>query len=84
MQFWKGTIIHGLVTLAFCLVGLGWIAAVFYTGREFTQAEYRYITDHGGKRNNCPWYCGFLPESWTKKGMLDWLLPLCIATLFNL
>ena len=79
MQYWKGTIIHGLVTLAFCLVDLGWVAAAFYAGRELAQAEYRYIEDHGGQRFKCSWFCGFLPDAWTTKSVFDWLLPVGIA-----
>ena len=75
--------IHALITVITCavlvLTGTPWAAcfwpAVFYMGREHSQAEYRYIAKHGNQRNNCPWYCGFLPSAWTVKGVLDWLLP---------
>lgn len=83
--------IHALIALAFCVPCLllhapwplfFWPAA-FYFGREHAQAEYRYIQSHGGKRANCPWWCGFAPSAWTLKSLLDCLLPfaavLCCA-----
>lgn len=57
-----------------------WLAPGFFIGRELAQAEYRYIKTHGGKRANCPWYCGFLPSAWTLKSLLDWVLPLIVST----
>lgn len=83
MTVYKGTIIHAFVTLSFCLIGLGWAAVAFYVGRELAQAEYRYIKAHGGKRSDSPWYCGVLYEAWTPKGVLDWLLPVVIATIYE-
>ena len=78
---------HALLTAAWCaaclLLRLPWPclfwAPAWYCGREAAQAEYRYIEAHGGKRAACPWWCGFLPEAWTLKGMLDWLLPTAVA-----
>ena len=84
MTKWRWCIAHSLVTLTFCFVALGWLAVAFYFGREHAQAEYRYIEAHGGKRESCPWYCGFLPEAWTVKGLLDWLFPVVIATVYTL
>ena len=78
---------HMAMTAVWCLaclfVGLPWPfqfwVPAWYCGREVAQAEYRYIEAHGGKRVASPWYCGFLPEAWTLKGMLDWLLPTAVA-----
>lgn len=74
-----GTAGHCLIALLLCLFGLYWFAPAFFAGRELTQAEYRYIAAHGGKRADCPWWCGFYPSAWTVKGMLDWLLPLAVG-----
>jgi hypothetical protein len=57
-----------------------WLAAVaassFFLGREIAQAEYRLIQQHyGGKRANMPWYGAAEPRAWTRKGLLDWILP---------
>lgn len=79
--------IHALITLVWCLgcvlLGAPWAmlfwAPAFYLGREIAQAEYRYIESHGGKRKDCPWWCGFVPSAWTLKGLLDFLLPLAAA-----
>ena len=82
--------LHSLYTLVFnivlVLIGVPsgcflWLPLV-YIGREHAQAEYRYIQSHGGKRANCPWYCGFLPEAWTVKGIMDWLIPLIVGICF--
>jgi hypothetical protein len=82
--------IHALISSIFCtgciVFGLPfWLCllpAVFYIGREFTQAEYRYITQYcNGKRANMPWYGGFLFKAWDTKGMLDWMLPLWVSIL---
>ena len=79
--------IHALATLVFCvpclLLGLPWPVffwpSAFYAGREAAQAEYRYIEAHGGKREDCPWWCGFAPSAWTAKSLLDCLLPLAVS-----
>lgn len=76
--------IHAAISLLFCLFVAAthgnsealFLPAIWYMGREFAQAEYRYIAAYcGGKRANMPWYGGFLPDAWTVKGVLDWLLP---------
>lgn len=74
---WKGTAGHVIVTLiaAWYATWAGWLMAVAFISREITQAEYRYFDKHGETRYSCPWYCGLLPESWTLKAMLDWILP---------
>ena len=82
--------IHGIITLVFCIavlllklpIGLVLIPVGFYIGREHAQAEYRYIEAHGKKRANCPWWCGFMPEAWTMKSVMDFLLPI-IAVIFT-
>jgi hypothetical protein len=81
LEKWKGTAGHVAVTLIATYIYplLGLVCAGSFIGREIAQAEYRYIEAHGGKRYSCPWYCGFLPESWTFKSILDWLLPVCVA-----
>lgn len=79
--------IHGAIALVVCAVLLllhtPWVGmllpALFYAGREVTQAEYRYIEGHGGKRDKCPWYCGFVPKAWDKKAVLDVALPLVVS-----
>lgn len=65
-------------------LGLPMLGAAFYMGRELAQAEYRYIQANGGQRDEVPWYCGFLPEAWNKKGVLDWVGPLVLAILYIL
>ena len=83
---WYGTLGHVFVTLVFGFIQpeLSVASAIFYLSREFTQAEYRYIEARGGLRYECPWYCGFLPESWTVKAILDWVLPAIVAIIFLL
>lgn len=79
--------IHAAVTALWCIaciaLGLPWPMlfwpSALYLGREEAQAEQRYIDTHGGHRDKCPWYCGLLPESWTLKGLLDFLLPLAVS-----
>lgn len=81
--------IHGLISAVICVVFAllrlpSWLClcpAAFYIGREFTQAEYRYIEGFcGGKRANMPWYGGFLPDAWTPKGIMDFGFPVIICT----
>lgn len=79
--------IHAVLTAVWCIaciaLGLPWPVffwpAAFYAGREHAQAEYRYIEARGGRRADCPWWCGFLPQAWTLKGLLDFLLPLAVS-----
>ena len=79
--------IHAAITLVWCIacivLGLPWPVlfwpSAFYLGREHAQAEARYIDAHGGHRADCPWWCGFLPESWTAKSLMDCLLPLAVS-----
>ena len=79
--------VHALITAIWCIACILFklplvvllFPSAFYLGREITQAEYRYIEAHGRKRANCPWWCGFMPEAWTLKGLLDWILPLGVS-----
>ena len=79
--------IHAAIAAAMA-IALGyfdcWLAllpAVFFFGREVGQAERRYLSKHNASYNKSPWYCGFLPEAWNKKSVLDFVLPLlaCLA-----
>lgn len=85
--------IHALITIVIAgcsyLFGLhaeaAWLVAIFYLGREHAQAEYRTIyKNYGNKREAAPWYCGFEPRAWTKKGILDCICPLLIAVVASL
>lgn len=63
------------------------IATGYFLGREFAQAEYRWIEQFGsGLRANLPWWGAFDPKVWTTLDQLtDWLGPListtCVALL---
>ena len=85
--------IHALITAFFCSVVsiLEWpvwlytLPVGFYIGREFAQAEYRYIAAYcDGKRANMPWYAPFTPAAWTVKSLLDWILPTVVGCCFIL
>ena len=80
--------IHSIITLVTCWiililklpVLLVFLPAVFYVGREFTQAEYRYISQYcKNKRENMPWYAPFTLKARTWKGLFDFLLP-CVVS----
>lgn len=76
---------HIIIALAlqlaiYLLAGNWWTGAAagafYFVGREYAQAEYRVIQAHyGNRRGNAPWWCGLELRAWTKKGMLDWILP---------
>ena len=82
--------IHGLLTLAWCvlcaLLHLPWPfyfwPVAFYIGREFAQAEERYMRALNLNRAKAPWWMGFAPSAWTLKSLEDWLLPLVSAGVF--
>jgi len=77
---WLTVLAMGITLLAFADPIIGGIAAsAYYLGREMAQAEERYLTMHRTNRENAPLYLGFLPESWNRKSMLDWMLPLVIT-----
>ena len=83
--------IHAAITAIFCGLLfllpstvfniLCFLPAAFYVGREFTQAEYRYINNicivH--KRENMPWWGGFYYKVWNVKSFLDFFLP-CVVS----
>ncbi len=79
--------IHGTITAGFCLLftALGFPSAcllwptAFYLGREVAQAEERWLKASNLKRSLAPWWCGFTPEAWNAKGILDWLFPLFVS-----
>ena len=78
-------IVHTVIamTIQSVLIGLTgnlWLGAVaasfFFFAREFTQAEYRWIAEYGlGRRDNMEWWRPLTREAWTRKGMLDWVVP---------
>ena len=84
---------HMLITL---LIGVGlyplnlhqeglFAAALFFLGREHAQAEYRAITTYyDNHRTSSPWWCGFEPRAWSRKSVLDWLLPLFLAVVTSM
>ena len=80
--------IHALITALFC--GLIWLLkldtflmflpAALYVGREFAQAEERYIQQYcNKKRSNMPWWAPFTLKAWTGKGFFDFILPCCVS-----
>ena len=80
--------IHALITFVICVIFALFklpllcclFPAMFYIGREYTQAEYRYIEQYcDRKRANMPWYVPFTIKAWTVKGMFDWILPLAVS-----
>lgn len=82
-------IIH-ILFAAICTLSIGlathqWWAgaaggAAFYVGREFTQAEYRWIDAYGlGKRANMPLLGGLDYRVWNLKSLLDFILPTLVA-----
>ena len=79
----------GLQAVIGLLTGNWWAGAAAgafcYLGREVAQAEYRTIlANYGGKRANMPWYGGFEPRAWTRKGLIDWVVPALAVTLVAL
>lgn len=57
------------------------VASAYFIGREFAQAEYRWIEHFGaGRRVNMPWWGPFDLRVWPKFDQwIDWIGPL-IAT----
>ncbi len=88
--------VHALITFIVCIpialiiyflklpiALLYFLPAMFYLGREFTQAEYRYINQYcNKKRANMPWYAPFTKKAWNLKSMLDWVFPLVVSIIF--
>lgn len=54
------------------------LASAYFIGREFAQAEYRWIEHFGhGLRANMPWWGPFDRRVWTTLDQwVDWLGPL--------
>ena len=81
--------IHAAITFAWCFLAwfLPWpwlcfFPAAMYVGREFAQAEYRYIETYcDRKRANMPWWAPFTLKAWTVKGVLDFILPCLVAVI---
>lgn len=81
---------HAIAATALqCLVGFttgmwgmgGVIGSLWFIAREHTQAEYRWIAQHGaGKRANMPWWGGFDSRAWNLASLLDWLVPALACT----
>jgi hypothetical protein len=59
------------------------IASMWFTSREWTQAEYRWISMLGqGKRANMPWWAPFDIRVWKKLDpWLDWVLPMVVSSI---
>ena len=84
-------LLHALVALlAQALVGQatgnwwlgGALACCWWTAREHTQAEYRWIAAFaGGHRAGMPWWGGFDPRAWDRGSVFDTVIPgaACIA-----
>lgn len=85
-----GFVEHALVALAIQIaVGLvtrNWwagalLACGYFTGRELSQAEYRWIEQFGdGLRANAPWWASFDPKVWTKADHFADILGPMVAT----
>ena len=84
--------IHGLVTLAWCVLcavlRLPWPfyfwPVAFYMGREFAQAEEKYMRARDLNRKKAPWWMGLHPSAWDLKSLSDWICPLVCAVTFAL
>ena len=83
--------VHGLITvvwLLFCyttgLNDLYIMPVSFFIGREVAQAEQRVISQYyDNKRANAPWYCGFEKRAWTKKGLMDFIIPWLVTLCYS-
>ena len=74
------------VVLVATLLGCGLYAllvmAGFWTGREHSQAEYRYMSAHSINRSNLKWYDGFKLESWNYDSFVnDLIIPIVVGSL---
>ena len=82
--------IHGLLTAVWCLAclwaGLPWPflfwPPAFYLGREFAQAEEKYMRARDLNRAKAPWWMGFAPSAWDLKSLSDVVCPLVSALVF--
>ncbi|MET1755650.1 hypothetical protein ABVV53_09290 [Novosphingobium sp. RD2P27] len=57
------------------------VASAYFVGREFAQAEYRWIETYGeGLRANMPWWGPFDVSVWPKLDQwLDWIAPVVVT-----
>jgi len=72
----------GIQVVIGLLTGNWWAGAAagsaFFIGREYTQAEYRYIEANGGSRYGTPQrpeIASLHPRWWSRDSVLDWVLP---------
>jgi hypothetical protein len=71
-----------VIQLLVAVLTAGWwigaaAAAGLFVGREFTQAEYRWIERFGGgRRANTPWWGGFDRRLWDRHSLAGWIVPL--------
>lgn len=83
--------IHGLITvvwLLFCYItglnDLYLVLACFFIGREIAQAEQRVISQYyGNNRVNARWYRGLEERAWTKKGLMDFVIPWLVTLCYS-
>lgn len=88
MSYLEHTIIALLVQALIGFSTKNWwagaaIATGYFLGREFAQAEYRWIEQFGeGLRTNLPWWGAFDPKVWPALDQFtDWLGPLISTTI---
>ena len=60
------------------------LAIAYFYGREFAQAEYRWMDANNTNRSAMPWYVGFDIRNWTYDALVnDFVLPsiavICVA-----
>ena len=76
-----------LVQVSIALHTGNWMACAaagtfLFSGRELTQAEYRYIDANGGKRYETPYrpdIASLHPRWWNLDSVLDVVLPLVVV-----
>jgi hypothetical protein len=76
----------GIQVVIGLLTGNWWAGAAagsfMFIGREYTQAEYRYIKANGGSRSTTPYLpeiAALHPKWWNRDSVLDWLLPVAVT-----
>ena len=86
MTYFEHTAAALLVQIAIGLWTRNWWAgaaavSAYFIGREFAQAEYRWIEMFGhGLRANMPWWGPFDVRVWPKLDQwVDWLGPLIVS-----
>ena len=83
--------VHGLITvvwLLFCYItGLNDLyitPACFFIGREVAKAEQKVISQYySNNRVNVPWYCVLEERAWTKKGLMDFVIPWLVTLCYS-